>query len=750
MKKYLNKMLGIFVAHVLVVATIPVSFTTAAQESKGENKFPEYFDMRQIGYVSSVKNQYPYGMCWTYTSAGCAETDLIKYNPSIDLSELHTAYYTWSGNDQLEPDLNDDDKYALLNYGGTCGVVTHLWSQWIGPVSEQTLSSKDYDFIFDDKRIEEYKYLSDYHLENAYLFDFDDFSDRSSVYDKIKSFLQDGKCLEASLFYDEDNIAEDGISIYNGSHSVTANHSIMIVGWDDNYSADNFTSSGKPKNDGAWLIKNSWGSLMGDNGFFWVSYEEPTLSNLAVYDFGYSDNFDTNYHHDTFLPTQYMTTKSKNNDFSYMANIFAVESDSYIEAVSTYFVTPDTEYQIKIYTDFDDASNLSSGKCVSETEGICADTGYFTINLDTPAYVKAGEDVAVSVRLYNKNDDYLIPLEACTAFIDRQNGSTVETGGYISYNQIKEYTNNGESFFSYDGENWIDVCDSPYTYTEQQVENLINMVNEKYGKEKAEEYRTLSKTSDLVITLGNISLKAFGSNANKVKFSHSDENVPTDELVSLSSLNGEKVYVAINGGEYKEYSEPIKITDNTVISATVDFKSYYNKRFHSAKAELNSLMYKSNVLEIPAERINESKYVINIDEENVKTIYLQASSQGKATLNGKELTNYGFSHNIPIKLNEGVNEFKINLTQDNRIDNEITLLVYNYSEGLMYGDVDGNGVINASDASIILHIYSVISTGRSLDFTQKELICADYNRDGFIDALDASAVLAYYAFISTT
>ena len=118
--------------------------------------------------------------------------------------------------------------------------------------------------------------------------------------------------------------------------------------------------------------------------------------------------------------------------------------------------------------------------------------------------------------------------------------------------------------------------------------------------------------------------------------------------------------------------------------------------------------------------------------------------------NGKELTNYGFSHNIPIKLNEGVNEFKINLTQDNRIDNEITLLVYNYSEGLMYGDVDGNGVINASDASIILHIYSVISTGRSLDFTQKELICADYNRDGFIDALDASAVLAYYAFISTT
>ena len=58
----------------------------------------------------------------------------------------------------------------------------------------------------------------------------------------------------------------------------TSNHAVTIIGWDDNYSRDNFKSSCRPQNDGAWLILNSWGKDWGNNGTAWVSYEDVTDS----------------------------------------------------------------------------------------------------------------------------------------------------------------------------------------------------------------------------------------------------------------------------------------------------------------------------------------------------------------------------------------------------------------------------------------------------------------------------------------
>lgn len=64
------------------------------------------------------------------------------------------------------------------------------------------------------------------------------------------------------------------------------------------------------------------------------------------------------------------------------------------------------------------------------------------------------------------------------------------------------------------------------------------------------------------------------------------------------------------------------------------------------------------------------------------------------------------------------------------------------------GDPNGDGAINAVDASIILSDYARYSTSDDKP-TAEELASGDVNKDGSINAVDASTVLSYYAYCST-
>lgn len=65
------------------------------------------------------------------------------------------------------------------------------------------------------------------------------------------------------------------------------------------------------------------------------------------------------------------------------------------------------------------------------------------------------------------------------------------------------------------------------------------------------------------------------------------------------------------------------------------------------------------------------------------------------------------------------------------------------------GDVNGDGSVNAKDASAILVEYALLSTGESPTFSAAQKQAADVNADGKTDAKDASSILSYYAYLST-
>ncbi|MBR5513967.1 MAG: leucine-rich repeat protein [Ruminococcus sp.] len=99
-----------------------------------------------------------------------------------------------------------------------------------------------------------------------------------------------------------------------------------------------------------------------------------------------------------------------------------------------------------------------------------------------------------------------------------------------------------------------------------------------------------------------------------------------------------------------------------------------------------------------------------------------------------------------------------------------TFYVYNNTAGLEYaqnngfdyviidgaettdfllGDVNSDGAVNSSDASLVLAEYGLIQTNGTLTFTDTQKKSADVNKDSKIDSADASKILEYYAAVST-
>lgn len=67
-----------------------------------------------------------------------------------------------------------------------------------------------------------------------------------------------------------------------------------------------------------------------------------------------------------------------------------------------------------------------------------------------------------------------------------------------------------------------------------------------------------------------------------------------------------------------------------------------------------------------------------------------------------------------------------------------------------FGDVNADGSVDSSDASNVLSVYALVSTGHRNKFIEAQQTAADIGIDGVIDSSDASMILVYYAYSTTT
>ena len=385
----------------------PVKSVSAASGLLRATALPAAYDSRNNQVITAVRNQDPYGTCWAFTAINSLEAHAVKKNilelDSADLSELHLVYYTmFPVVDELGGTEGDKtecliDGTGYLQIGANVQVAYNKLANWGGAVAENTAPYENAGEDLPETVDSAYK-QDIIHLQNAYAYSMSD--DVESIKQAIIDYGAVGISFYSGTSYYNANTAAYYCPVETGT-----NHAVSVIGWNDEYSKDNFNST--PENDGAWLVKNSWGENWGDNGYFWLSYEDKSLgSNAYVLLAESADNYDHNYQYDG---TVFNDTYDAGINSIKIANLFEARANQdgqeEIAAVSFSTTMVNASYSIQLYIEPEEEDNPESGQAALTVPvtGMIGASGYYTVVLDEKAVVEEGQKFAVVITLENDN-----------------------------------------------------------------------------------------------------------------------------------------------------------------------------------------------------------------------------------------------------------------------------------------------------------------------------------------------------------
>ncbi len=398
---------------------------------------PSAYDLRTYSKVTPVRDQNPYGTCWAFASIGAIESNYLSQGLSsssnIDLSELHLSWFAYKDPERGNSFTISQSGYyytnsTVLNYGGNVDISIAYLSRMAGPVKESSMPYLSAQFVRSDAKPSDYFPLA-LRLKDAYtLGDITTASERVTRIPVLKEFIMNNGAAVINYYAGNGAYTSSGTSVpaYFDNSGSYPDHAVLAVGWDDNFSRNNFTGRTKPSSNGAWLVKNSWGSNWGDSGYFWISYEQNIYS-ITSFCVGEPNDDIKHYGHDAL---GHIGSMSDN----WAANVFKAERDN--EAVGEagfYTLDNNVNYEIYIYDlgtakpSYPVPSNLNSYKAkISGTETYA---GYHTKSFNK--LIPISKDHYFSV-VVNMNTSYRYP--------------TAIEEAYMNY--ASPVINSGESWFA--------------------------------------------------------------------------------------------------------------------------------------------------------------------------------------------------------------------------------------------------------------------------------------------------------------
>ena len=687
--------------------------------------FDAVYNPINTGSLTQVKDQNPLGTCWAFSTMATLESTILKKTGlKENYSEEALRYTTSNFTGNVVGKTPDMGMYKKNpNAGRALAVGMNYISSLNSPVSNDlfwvspnltvdvpyTRTEEESEFEWPENMAT--SYANNYAKEIEFI-KFNEFN--------VKKAITENGAVSVSfcpnvIYYNTLTSAYN-----NRTTTPKGGHAISIIGWDDNFSRDNFLNTCKPDNDGAWLIKNSWGDDWGINGYGWISYEDIslnyygdcfTINSIAPVS---KNEYTLSYDYIPALDEQKINLTGNSSSVC-MANVYDVSdlASDYgtIESVTFFTEGVGALYNVYIVPLDSDFTTLPSMNALGSSKdmGEVNYTGYVTANFNTPYIISEdAEKIAVIVKLT----------------VDRDTTSTIgllKESNYSTSYSPRTYP--GESFYYANGI-WTDVTGGEISTTGNYSIRPTLVRRTPITQNSTLSTNQVRYTGeDITVSLnlnGNklYSIKLNGSILlnEDINFTRNESTVTINKSVVDEMLEIGPQYIVFN------FTDGVSQTLTVLPKDTLDYVS------------VNGRVAKGQTL---------SAYIlgeygdINFDAVNLQW---QSSADG-----GTTWTNISGATNSTYTLteNEFLEHIRVVATAKEHSAIQYPKTVYSAPTAtrvVVYGDADLSGTVEIADATLAQDFVR-----RSKTPDAEQFIATDVDGDGQINIRDCSNIQSYVA-----
>jgi C1A family cysteine protease len=361
---------------------------------------PASFDWRTTpGKVTSVKNQGACGSCYAFASIANTESKMLVDGactlPNPDYSENNAKECNWR---EINNYIDDWGRPWGGCSGGNYLMLASLFSQK-GAVLETCDSYVANDVGACKTTCPYQKTLLDWSLISGGVV---------PSTNALKNYIQTYGPVYTTLYADSGHGFHSG---YDGSYTFNypatgINHAVLIVGWSNNLPP--VPGGGTTPADG-WIVKNSWGTTFGANGYFYITYGSANIGMWSSFMHDWQD-------YDSSGSIMYYDDDCWSNSWGYPPSTtawglckFIPSSNTDVTRVEFWTTDITTDVDVYIYDDFNGAT--LSNKLWESLDHNFAGAGYHGVELDSPLAVISGNDVIAVVKFTDSSYGYPIAAD---------------------------------------------------------------------------------------------------------------------------------------------------------------------------------------------------------------------------------------------------------------------------------------------------------------------------------------------------
>ena len=447
----MNKIiLNIFKVFIILIIVFNNGLVFANEISNGNNIFRSYlglspnessFDLRSVIPENVVvRYQGVANNCWAFATVGALETTLAlkrkKNGQSVkvfDFSEAHVKYGS-----RYDMFLNGQKNNKGLNLdksvGGTFEQALNYMTNGFGPVDEKWLQYNPSEPKISLGDIE--SITPSVIVKNSVNLSIPPNSDESTIdalIPKIKTHIKNHGGLYFSLNYHR---GDQYTNVNNKARycdvplrtNESPSHAVVLIGWDDNYSANNFTKN--PGKDGAWIFKNSYGSY---SDVEYLSYYDKTSYTEVC---GFTDveeekNYDKQYQHQVLPPiVDFKVNKGPVISQLTVAEVYHRDRLDKRESIKRLSIMAQESgiYEFYINPKDNDLTKLEK----VDVNKIYLRKGFNTVELDNQVEL-TGSDFVIAAKVPNVNGEFHISYQPTNRMQDYTASVSNPGETYVNY-----------------------------------------------------------------------------------------------------------------------------------------------------------------------------------------------------------------------------------------------------------------------------------------------------------------------------